>query len=125
MKFIVPWAFVLLVFIIAWWMRIEYIEPQALSIVCESGVEDWSCMMRKQLMAIFYDNAVGYWVLGLGLVAFTLGSGAIGLLCAVIGMTALVIHGGKHTGVEYSSLGFVLGFLTLARAQFEKCRHQN
>ena len=125
MKFFIPWALVLLVFIIAWWMRIEYIEPQALSIVCESGMDNWSCMMRKNLMAIFYDNAVGYWVLGLGLVALTLGSGAIGLLCAVIGMTALVIHGGKHTGIEYSSLGFVLGFLTLARAQFQKCRNQN
>jgi hypothetical protein len=79
--------------------------------------------MRKNLMAIFYDNAVGYLVLGLGLLALVLRSGVIGLLCAVIGMTALVIHGGKHTGVEYSSLGFVVGFLTLARAQFQKCRN--
>lgn len=123
MKLIIPWILILLVFIIAWWMRIEYIEPQELSIVCESGVVDWPCLMRKNLMAIFYDNAVGYLVLGLGLVALKLRSGAIGLLCAVIGMTALVIHGGKHTGVEYSSLGFVLGFLTLARAQFQKCRN--
>lgn len=123
MKLIIPWILILLVFIIAWWMRIEYIEPQALSIVCESGAVDWPCLMRKNLMAIFYDNAVGYLVLGLGLVALMLRSGAIGLLCAVIGMTALVIHGGKHTGVEYSSLGFVLGFLTLARAQFQKCRN--
>lgn len=123
MKLIIPWILILLVFIIAWWMRIEYIEPQELSIVCESGIVDWPCLMRKNLMAIFYDNAVGYLVLGLGLVALKLRSGAIGLLCAVIGMTALVIHGGKHTGVEYSSLGFVLGFLTLARAQFQKCRN--
>jgi hypothetical protein len=123
MKLIIPWILILLVFIIAWWMRIEYIEPQALSIVCESGVVDWPCLMRKNLMAIFYDNAVGYLVLGLGLLALVLRSGVIGLLCAVIGMTALVIHGGKHTGVEYSSLGFVVGFLTLARAQFQKCRN--
>ncbi len=125
MKLITPWSLLVLIFIIAWWMRIEYIEPQQLSIVCESGILDWPCLMRKNLMAIFYDNAVGYLVFGLGLVALTLRSGAIGLLCAVIGMTALVIHGGKHTGVEYSSLGFVLGFLTLARAQFQKCRNQN
>lgn len=123
MKLIIPWILILLVFIIAWWMRIEYIEPQELSIVCESGIVDWPCLMRKNLMAIFYDNTVGYLVFGLGLVALKLRSGAIGLLCAVIGMTALVIHGGKHTGVEYSSLGFVLGFLTLARAQFQKCRN--
>lgn len=123
MKLIIPWSLIILVFIIAWLMRIEYIEPQALSIVCESGVVDWPCLMRKNLMAIFYDNAVGYLVLGLGLLALVLRSGVIGLLCAVIGMTALVIHGGKHTGVEYSSLGFVLGFLTLARAQFQKCRN--
>jgi hypothetical protein len=123
MKLIIPWSLIILVFIIAWLMRIEYIEPQALSIVCESGVVDWPCLMRKNLMAIFYDNAVGYLVLGLGLLALVLRSGVIGLLCAVIGMTALVIHGGKHTGVEYSSLGFVVGFLTLARAQFQKCRN--
>lgn len=86
---------------------------------------DFACLMRKNLMAIFYDNAVGYSVLGLGLMALLFRSAGLALLCVMLGMIGMVIHGGKHSGVEYNSVGFVLGCLILARTQLQQHRHQD
>ena len=124
MKFLIPWLVVLAVLISAWWLRIHYIEPQELSIVCESGVMDFSCLMRKNLMAIFYDNAVGYAVFSLGMMALLFRSAGTALVCVLLGMLGMVIHGGKHSGVEYNSVGFVLGCLILARTQLQQYRQQ-
>ena len=119
-----PWILMLLVLVLAWWLRILYIEPQELAIICESGVTDLACTLRKSLTGIFYDNAVGSVVLGLGVLALVLRSGYWALLAIVLGMAGMVIHGGKHAGVEYNALGFLLGILTLARTQFQNRRNQ-
>ena len=113
----VSWLAILTVLIVSWWLRILYIEPQELAIICESGVDDLACAMRKSLQGIFYDNAVGFAVFALGVGAVILRSGFLALSAASLGMAGIVIHGGLHTGVEFSSVGFVLGFLVLVRLQ--------
>jgi len=120
-----PWLLILAVLMLAWALRILYIEPQDLAVICESGVQDLPCSMRKWLTGTFYDNAVGYLVLALSLLTLVLQSGRLALLTSLLGMAGLVIHGGKHTGVEYVCFGFVLSFLMLARAEFQKYRHQH
>lgn len=75
-------------------------------------------------MAIFYDNAVGYAVFSLGLMALLFRSAGTALVCVLLGMLGMVIHGGKHSGVEYNSVGFVLGCLILARTQLQQYRQQ-
>ena len=121
----VPWLAMLVVLVVAWALRIAYIEPQELAIICESGVTDVPCTLRKSLTGIFYDNAVGTLVLGLGVLAWVLRSRHWALAIILIGMAGMVIHGGQHAGVEYNALGFVLGILTLARAQLTACRQQH
>lgn len=118
-----PWLAIFAVLVFSWWLRILYIEPQELAIICESGVTDLACTMRKGMTGIFYDNAVGFTVFALGLIALLMHSAFLALLTAILGMAGMVIHGGLHTGVEFATVGFVLGFLTLARAEWQKHRH--
>ena len=105
----------LVVLLASWWLRIVFIEPQELAISCESGVEDFACMLRKGLTTIFYDNSVGFTVFGLALLAVWRGSGTVCLIAALLGMAGMVIHGGLHTGIEFNSVGFVIAILSLPR----------
>jgi hypothetical protein len=120
-----PWLLIFTVFIAAWWLRIAYIEPQELAIICESDQNDLPCYLRKLLTGVFYDNVVGYLVLALGIAAQRSRSAHLALLAGLIGMAGMVIHGGKHAGVEFNSVGFVLGVLTLARTELQKRRKQH
>lgn len=126
MKFkLIPWIAIFTVLLLSWWLRILYIEPQELAIICESGVDDLACAIRKSLQGIFYDNAVGFTVSALGVGAVLLRSRYLALSAALLGMAGIVIHGGLHTGVEFATVGFVLGFLMLARAELRETRHQD
>lgn len=106
-----PWLAIFVVLLLSWWLRILYIEPQELAIVCESGVTDLACTMRKGMTGIFYDNAVGFTVFASSLIAIILRSRYLALSAAMLGMAGIVIHGGLHTGVEFATVGFVLSFL--------------
>lgn len=112
-----PWLAIFAVLVFSWWLRILYIEPQELAIICESGVEDLACAMRKSLQGVFYDNAVGFTVFAMGLGGVILRSGFLALSSTLLGMAGIVIHGGLHTGVEFSAVGFVLGVLAMTRLE--------
>ena len=114
---LLPWFAILVVLVSTWWLRILYIEPQELAIICESGVTDFACMMRKSLTSVFYDNAVGFTVFGLGLATLILRSKLTAFIAALLGMAGMVIHGGLHTGIEFNTVGFVISFLFLIRGQ--------
>ena len=109
-----------MVLILSWWLRILFIEPQQLAISCESGINDFACILRKSLTSTFYDNAVGFSVLALAVTALWLRSGMLCLIAALLGMAGMVIHGGLHTGVEFNSVGFVLAVLSLPRLYPQK-----
>lgn len=110
-----PWIALLLMLSLSWWLRILFIEPQPLAIICESGVDDFACRLRKALTTLFYDNIIGFTVLGLAVSSILLRSGVVCLAAALLGMAGMVIHGGLHTGVEFNSLGFVIAVLSLPR----------
>ena len=111
------WLAILVVLLLSWCLRILFIEPQELAIICESGVADFACVMRKSLTGIFYDNAVGFTVFGLSLASLLLRSKFIALIVALLGMAGMVIHGGLHTGIEFNTVGFVISLLYLIRGQ--------
>lgn len=113
----IPWLVVFLVLLLSWWLRILYIEPQELAIICESGVSDLACTLRKSLQGIFYDNAVGFSVFAIALGAVFLRSGWLAYVATVLGMAGIVIHGGSHTGVEFCALGFTFAVLLLSKPQ--------
>lgn len=116
MKFnLFPYIALLLVLLISWWLRIAFIEPQQLAIICESSVSDFACALRNGLTTIFYDNIVGFTVFGVALLGVWLRSGMVCLSAALLGMVEMVIHGGLHTGIEFNSVGFVIALLSLPR----------
>ena len=107
----IPWMAVFVVLLLSWWLRILYIEPQELAIMCESGITNLACTLRKGMTGIFYDNAVGYTVFALSLIAIMIRCRYLALLASMLGMAGIVIHGGLHTGVEFASVGFVISLL--------------
>ena len=107
----IPWIAIFVVLLLSWWLRILYIEPQELAIICESGITNLACTLRKGMTGIFYDNAVGFTVFALSLTAIILRSRYLAILTSMLGMAGIVIHGGLHTGVEFASVGFVISLL--------------
>lgn len=121
----IPWLLILAVLSLSWWARSQFIERQELAFFCEGGAQTLECKTRWLIVKIFYGNGTGYFILFLGLMAAATRSGLVGLVAGVAGVAALLLHGGDHANVDYAAVGFLLGVLTLARAQFDDYRAQH
>ncbi len=121
----VPWLLILAVLSLSWWARSHFIERQELAFFCEGGAQTLECKTRWLIVKIFYGNGTGYFILFLGLMAAATRSGLVGLAVGVAGVAGLLLHGGDHANVDYAAVGFLLGVLTLARAQFDDYRAQH
>jgi hypothetical protein len=116
-----PWLLILIMLCVSWWARRQLIEEQQLAFFCEAGGQTLACQAHRYLVLIFYNNDImGYFTLLLGAIAVIARSGLIGLWAGIIGIASLILHNG-----EYAAVGFLLGILTLARAQFDEGRAQH
>ena len=119
-----PWLLILAILGLSWWAKSQLIEEQELAFFCQGGGQSLPCKMRGFIAKIFIQNGVGYFALFLGLVSAITRSGFMGLLAGIVGMASLILHGGDHAALDFAAFGFLLGVLTLARAQFDEYRDQ-
>ena len=120
-----PWLLISAILALSWWAKIQLIEQQELAFFCQGGGQTLPCKIRWLIVTIFHNSGIGFFVLFFGLLSAITRSGFIGLLAGVIGVACLLLHGGDNAAVDFASLGFLLGVLTLARAQFDEYRAQH
>jgi len=119
------WLLILIILALSWWAKSQLIEQQELAFFCQGGGQTLACKMRWLIVSIFHNSGIGFFVLFFGLLSAITRSGFIGLLVGVVGVACLLLHGGDNASVDFASLGFLLGVLTLARAQFDEYRTQH
>ena len=115
-----PWLLILLTLVLAMWVRNHLIEPRVLGFFCDGGGQTLECQIRSHIVQSFNHLGLGYFALFLGILSALTRSGFVGLLAGIAGVSGLVLY-----CWDYAAVGFLLGALTLARAQFNEYRAQN
>lgn len=115
-----PWLLILAALAASWWARHALFEQNEMVFFCNGGGQTLPCQIRRLVEQSFSHLGLGYAALLLGLLAAATRSGLAGLLAGMVGMAGLVLY-----CWDYAGAGFLLGVLTLARAQFDKRRPQH
>jgi len=115
-----PWLAILAMLFLAIWVRSQLIEQNELGFFCDGGGVSTTCNIRWLIVQSFNHFGIGYFGLFLGLLAVVTRSGFIGLCAGLISMAGLILY-----NWDYSAVGFLLGVLTLARAQWNDYRDQH
>jgi hypothetical protein len=102
---------------LSWWTKYSLFEQNELSLFCAGGGKTLACKLRELIEPSFSHLGLGYAALFFGVLATITRSGLVGLLAGIIGMAGLVLYCRDYAGV-----GFLLGVLTLGRAQFDEYR---
>ncbi|MGH8499475.1 MAG: hypothetical protein ACRERV_11815, partial [Methylococcales bacterium] len=106
-----PWFFIAVMFGLCAWFRFVLVEPAEVEFFCGSGGQSFKCELRWITIQIF-TSGLGYLALLPGLLALVSGSGFAGFIAAWVGAAGLVLY-----NWDYAAVAFLLGVLTLARAQ--------
>jgi len=114
-----PWLLILAAFGVSWWVRSQLMEQSELGFFCAGGGQTLLCKVRWLVEKSFSHGGLGYFALFLGLLSAVTRSGLVGLLAGMVGMAGLMLY-----CWDYAAVGFLLGVLTLARAQFDDYRTQ-
>ncbi len=115
-----PWLAILAMLALAFWIRNQLIEQDELGFFCDGGGMTLTCKIRWLIVQSFNHFGLGYFGLFLGLLAAVTRSGFIALLASLVSMSGLVLYNWDFAGV-----GFLLGVLTLARAQLDDYRAEH
>jgi len=114
-----PWVAILFMLALSLWARSQLIEQNELGFFCDGGGQTLTCKIRWLVLQSFSHFGFGYFGLFLGLLATVTRSGFVGLLAGLVSMAGLVLY-----NWDYAAVGFLLGVLTLARAQLDDYRTQ-
>lgn len=112
-----PWLAILTMLALSLWVRTDLIEQAELGFYCDGGGMTLTCKIRWLIVQSFNHYGFGYFGLFLGLLAVITRSGLVGLLASLVSMAGLVFYNWDPAGA-----GFLLGALTLARAQLDDYR---
>ncbi len=115
-----PWLLILVSLLLSLWARSQLIEQNELGFFCDGGGQTGLCKLRWLIVQSFNTLGLGYFALFLGVLSTLTRSAFIGLLAGIVGVSGLVLY-----CWDYSAVGFLLGVLTLARAQFDDYRAQH
>jgi len=115
-----PWLTILAMLAVAILVRSLLIEQNELGFYCDAGGVSTTCKIRWLIVQSFNHSGLGYFGLFLGLLAVVTRSGFIGLCAGLVSMAGLILY-----NWDYSAVGFLLGALTLARAQWNDYREQH
>jgi hypothetical protein len=115
-----PWLAIAALLGLALWARAALVEPAEFGFFCDGGGQAFACHVRWLIVQSFNSLGLGYFALFLGLLSVLTRSDWVGLSAALVGVAGLVLY-----CWDYSAVGFLLGVLTLARAQFDDYRIQH
>ena len=114
-----PWLLILASLALSIWIRNQLIEQKELAFFCAGGGHTIECKVRWMIEKSFKHLGLGYFALFLGTLSTITRSGFVGLLACMVGMAGLILY-----CWDYAAVGFLLGALTLTRAQFDDYRDQ-
>lgn len=114
-----PWILIAATFGLCAWSRFTLVEPAELGFFCDSGGHSIECQVRWIVIQVF-SHGLGYVALFLGLLALLTRSGFAGFMATLAGAAGLVLYNWDH-----SAVAFLLGAMTLARAQCNHYRNQH
>lgn len=116
---LLPWLTILAALFFALWVRFSLIEQAEFGFFCDGGGQSGLCHLRWFILQSFLHYGLGYFGLFFGLLALASRSALVAMLAGVAGVAGLVLY-----TWDFSAVAFLLGILTLARAQFDDSRHQ-
>jgi hypothetical protein len=105
---------------IAWWARVQIVEPEAVAAACLSGQGGWQCALREQLVLGFTRNAFGIAAVIVGVLATVSRWRSVALLAIACGVTGAILY-----RYELSGVGVLLGALVLLRRPPQEARQQD
>lgn len=114
-----PWLLIAVVFGACAWIRFALIEQTELGFFCDGGGDTFECRFRWLIVQTFNRYGLGYFGVFVGALAVVSRSGFAGFLAAFAGAAGLIFY-----TWDYSAVAFLLGVLTLARAQFNDYREE-
>lgn len=120
-----PWLCMAVLMAVSFWVRGTLIESSEIGFVCAETPGTLQCRIRWLFMVFIHYKEPNFFVLFLGLLAAATRSGLLGFLTVAIGAVGLVVFSKDYVSKDYIAVGFLLGALTLARAQLEEYRHQH
>lgn len=111
---VLPWFGILAMLSFSLWARYALVEPAEFGFYCDAGGGGRLCALRWMVVQSFSTYGLGYFGLFLGVLATLTRSGLVALLAGMAGVAGLVLY-----TWDYSAVAFLLGVLTLARAEDE------
>lgn len=107
-----PWLALLIVGVVAAWLRFDLIQPSHIAAMCGDAGSPWWCAVRQWMVLGFLRNIYG--VVALVAAAFALFSrrAAVAWLAAALGLFALVMF-----CYQAGALALLVGCLRLLRVQ--------
>jgi hypothetical protein len=115
-----PWLAILATLAASAWIRGHLIEQEALGFFCDGGGQTWVCKIRWLAIQSFNHLGLGYFALFFGVLAILTRSAMVGLWAGMVGMAGLILY-----SWDFAAVGFLLGVLALARAQFDDYRAEH
>lgn len=117
-----PWLCVVALLAVSFWARGHLVENSELGFACQESAQTALCKARWLSTVFMAYPGTSYLVLFLGVLATITRSDHISFLACALGVVGLVVYAKNEEAV---GLGFLLGVLTLARAQLDEYRHQH
>ena len=109
---ILPWMLIVIVGLLAWWLRVGLIEPPALAHQCTAhGGPAW-CPLRTFAVQAFVHYGYGYAALLAAALTLCWSQTFTAWLAAALGLFALIMY-----CPDGGALALLIGFLRLARHQ--------
>jgi hypothetical protein len=105
---------------IAWWARVQIVEPESVAAACLSGHDSWQCALREQLVLGFTRNAFGIAAVIVGVLATVSRWRSVALLAIACGVTGAILY-----RYELSGVGVLLGAFVLLRRPPQEARQQD
>lgn len=110
-----PWLFIVVIGLMAAWLRYGFIEPPALGHVCEDGTPPWWCGAREALVIGFNTYGYGIAALIVMVLSFVWKKTWLAALAAMLGVFALILY-----CYDAGAVALLIGCLRLLRLQVSR-----
>jgi hypothetical protein len=112
-----PWVIVIVVAVVATWVRYGFIEPPQLAYACEGANAPWWCGVRTLVVQGFLSYGYGYAAVLAAFVALFWRSTFAAVVATSLGVVALQLY-----CYEGGAFALLLGALRLVRVQYDRIR---
>lgn len=105
-----PLAAAALVFVLTWYVRRHYIEPEWIAFACEPDPWQGWCAVRSAVIQTFAQQGLGWASLAAAVLALVTRAALPAYVALLCGMAGLVLY-----CYEYAAVGALVGLLVIVR----------